>query len=75
MRALDGTREERARQTALAIDQAVTAERERIAERVSERRILRLQVGRDPVEQANEIIQDLAYDIETNWADYDDEDD
>lgn len=49
--------------------QARTDERERIAQRVSEHRILRLEVGRDPLEQANEIIQDLAHDIETDWAD------
>lgn len=49
------------------------SERERIAQRVSERCILRLETGRDPVEQANEIIQDLAHDIETDWADYEDD--
>src|SRR6185437_2084094 len=48
-------------------------ERARIAERVSERRILRLSVGVDPLEEANSIIQDLAHDIETNWSDYEDE--
>src|SRR6185312_3580886 len=51
----------------------VNEERARIAERVSERRILRLSVGVDPLEEANSIIQDLAHDIETNWSDYEDE--
>lgn len=55
--------------------EARTEERERIARRVSERCILRLEVGRDPLEQANEIIQDLAHDIATDWTDYDDDDD
>lgn len=53
--------------------QARIDERERIAQRVSERCILRLEVGRDPLEQANEIIQGLAYDIENDWADYEDD--
>lgn len=51
----------------------VNEERARIAERVSERRILRLSAGVDPLEEANSIIQDLAHDIETNWSDYEDE--
>ena len=32
----------------------------------------RLQVDCDPVEEANAIIQDIAHDIATDWADYDD---
>jgi hypothetical protein len=47
-------------------------ERERIAKLVSERRVLRLQIDCDPVKEANEIIQDLAHDIATNWADFED---
>jgi hypothetical protein len=50
--------------------EAVAAERERIARRVSEREIVRLSVGRDPLVEVNEIIQDLAYDIATDWEDY-----
>ena len=50
-----------------AIARAVAAERERIAQRVSEREIVRLSVGRDPLAEVNEIIQDLAYDIATDW--------
>jgi len=64
-------------QLALDLDafaaERVNEERARIAERVSERRILRLSVGVDPLEEANSIIQDLAHDIETNWSDYEDE--
>lgn len=45
-------------------------ERKRIAQRVGELRVLRLQIGNDPVEGANTIIQDLAHNIATNWADY-----
>jgi hypothetical protein len=47
--------------------EAVAAERRRIAQRVSEREIVRLSVGRDPLAEVNEIIQDLAYDIATDW--------
>jgi hypothetical protein len=50
--------------------EATAAERERIARRVSEHQILRFQVGRDPLVEVNEVIQDLAYDIATNWEDY-----
>jgi hypothetical protein len=50
--------------------EATAAERERIARRVSERVIVRLSVGRDPLVEVNEIIQDLAYDIATDWEDY-----
>jgi hypothetical protein len=50
--------------------EAVAAERERIARRVSEQQILRFQVGRDPLVEVNEIIQDLAHDIATDWEDY-----
>jgi hypothetical protein len=53
--------------------EAVAAERERIAQRVSEREIVRLSVGRDPLVEVNEIIQDLAHDIATDWEDYVDE--
>ena len=67
----------RAKEAAYLIDafaaERVNEERARIAERVSERRILRLSVGVDPLEEANSIIQDLAHDIETNWSDYEDE--
>ena len=49
---------------------ATAAERERIAQRVSEREIVRLSVGRDPLVEVNEIIQDLAHDIATDWEDY-----
>jgi hypothetical protein len=66
-RALDAFAEAR-------VTAAVEAERERISRRVSERCILRLQADCDPVEEANEIIQDLAHDIATNWADYDEDD-
>jgi hypothetical protein len=52
------------------IAEAVAAERERIAQRVSERVIVRLSVGRDPLVEVNEIIQDLAHDIATDWEDY-----
>ena len=52
------------------VAEAVAAERERIARRVSEQQILRFQVGRDPLEEVNEIIQDLAHDIATDWEDY-----
>ncbi len=52
--------------------EAVAAERERIAQRVRERSILRLGVGRDPLLEVNDIIQDLAHDIATDWADYKD---
>lgn len=55
--------------------QARADERGRIAQRVSERCVLRLEVGRDPLVQVNEVIQDLAHDIETDWADYEDGDD
>jgi hypothetical protein len=48
--------------------EAVAAERERIARRVSEQQILRFQVGRDPLVEVNEIVQDLAHDIATDWA-------
>ena len=50
--------------------EAAAAERERIARRVSERVIVRLSVGRDPLVEVNEIIQDLAHDIATDWEDY-----
>jgi hypothetical protein len=50
--------------------EAVAAERQRIARRVSEQQILRFQVGRDPLVEVNEIIQDLAYEIATDWEDY-----
>jgi hypothetical protein len=50
--------------------EAVAAERERIARRVSEQQILRFQVGRDPLVEVNEFIQDLAYEIATDWEDY-----
>jgi hypothetical protein len=50
--------------------EAVAAERERIARRVSEHRILRLGVGRDPLVEVNEFIQDLAHEIATDWEDY-----
>jgi hypothetical protein len=53
--------------------EAVMLERHRIARRVSERTILRLGIGRDPLVEVNEIIQDLAADIENNWEDEDDE--
>lgn len=49
---------------------AIADERERIAQRVSEREIVRLSVGRDPLMEVNEIVQDLAYDIATDWEDY-----
>jgi hypothetical protein len=52
------------------IAKAVAAERERIARRVSEHQILRFQVGRDPLVEVNEFIQDLAHDIATDWDDY-----
>ena len=55
------------------ITEAVAAERERIAQRVSEQKILRLSVGRDPLAEVNEIIQDLAHDIATDWEDYKDD--
>lgn len=54
---------------------APRAERDRIAERVRGIRILRLQVGADPLDEINAILQQLANDIETNWADLDDDDD
>ncbi len=47
--------------------EATAAERERIARRVSEQQILRFQVGRDPLVEVNEFIQDLAYEIATDW--------
>jgi hypothetical protein len=50
--------------------EAIAAERERIARRVSEHQILRFQIGRDPLVEANEFIQDLAHDIATDWEDY-----
>jgi hypothetical protein len=50
--------------------EATAAERESIARRVSEQQILRFQVGRDPLVEVNEIIQDLAHDIATDWEDY-----
>ena len=50
--------------------EATAAERERIARRVSERVIVRLSVGRDPLVEVNEILQDLAHDIATDWEDY-----
>jgi hypothetical protein len=50
--------------------EAVAAERERIAQRVSERKIVRLSVGRDPLVEVNEIIHDIAHDIATDWEDY-----
>jgi hypothetical protein len=50
--------------------EATAAERERIARRVSEQQILRFQVGRDPLVEVNEFIQDLAYEIATDWEDY-----
>jgi hypothetical protein len=50
--------------------EAVADERQRIAQRVSERVIVRLSVGRDPLVEVNEIIQDLAHDIATDWEDY-----
>jgi hypothetical protein len=50
--------------------EAVAAERERIARRVSEQQILRFQVGRDPLVEVNEFIQDLAHEIATDWEDY-----
>jgi hypothetical protein len=52
------------------VAEAVATERQRIARRVSERVIVRLSVGRDPLVEVNEVIQDLAYDIATNWEDY-----
>jgi hypothetical protein len=52
------------------VAEAVAAERERIARRVSERVIARLSVGRDPLVEVNEIIQDLACDIAIDWEDY-----
>jgi hypothetical protein len=52
------------------VAEAVAAERERIARRVSEHQILRFQFGRDPLVEVNEFIQDLAYDIATDWEDY-----
>lgn len=55
---------------AKAIAETVAAERERIAHRVSEREILRLSVGRDSLVEVNEIIQDLAHDVATDWEDY-----
>jgi hypothetical protein len=51
----------------LLIAEAIADERERIAQRVSEREIVRLSVGRDPLVEVNEIIQDLAHDIATDW--------
>ena len=33
-------------------------------------KILRFQVGRDPLVEVNEFIQDLAHDIATEWEDY-----
>jgi hypothetical protein len=54
----------------MARAEAAAAERKRIARRVSERQILRFQVGRDPLVEVNEIIQDLAHDIATDWEDY-----
>jgi hypothetical protein len=51
----------------MARAEAAAAERERIARRVSERVIVRLSVGRDPLVEVNEIIQDLAHDIATDW--------
>ena len=50
--------------------EATAAERERIARRVSEHQILRFQVGREPLVEVNEFIQDLAHDIATDWEDY-----
>ena len=50
--------------------EATAAERERIARRVSEQQILRFQVGRDPLVEVNEFIQDLAHEIATDWEDY-----
>jgi hypothetical protein len=50
--------------------EAVAAERERIARRVSEHQILRFQFGRDPLVEVNEFIQDLAHEIATDWEDY-----
>ena len=52
------------------VAEATAAERERIARRVSEHQILRFQIGRDPLAEVNEIIQDLAHDIATDWEDY-----
>jgi hypothetical protein len=51
------------------VAEAVAAERERIARRVSEQQILRFQIGRDPLAEVNEIIQDLAHEIATDWED------
>ena len=73
MRLLLDDRNEQDRPTDAFAAERVNEERARIAERVSERRILRLSVGVDPLEEANSIIQDLAHDIETNWSDYEDE--
>ena len=50
--------------------EAIAAERQRISRRVSEHQILRFQVGRDPLVEVNEFIQDLAHDIATDWEDY-----
>jgi hypothetical protein len=52
------------------VAEAVAAERQRISRRVSEHQILRFQVGRDPLVEVNEFIQDLAHDIATDWEDY-----
>lgn len=47
-------------------------ERKRIAQRVRQMRILRLQIGVDPLEEINVILAQLADDIDNNWAAYED---
>lgn len=49
------------------------AERRRIADRVRQMKVLRLQAGADPLDEINHTIQMLADDIEANWADFDDD--
>lgn len=65
-----GAREELARMFDAFRREGVEKEREKIAIRVGERCVLRLQIGQDPLAQVNEVIQDLANDIATDWADY-----
>lgn len=55
--------------------EAKASERARIAARVREMCILRLQADADPLEEVNSMLQQLADDIKTDWADYSDGDD
>ena len=53
------------------LNDILATERKRIADRIRGMVVLRLEVGRDPLEQINDVLQVLADDVEMNWADYD----